>query len=145
MPYVSILKNRRFIPTLLSMHLCPSYSGFINAAFCLQLLSFCQRMDMNSFRFHMVMNASYILIWPNKVEGAWKNVQIHRLSPMTTSFFIKILKCHVEHLTKTYRQSVDNIVEANKHLSILKALILCARQNIPIMVVIKLLQSGRLL
>ena len=70
MPYVSILKNRRFIPTLLSMHICSSYSGYIGAAFCLQLLLFCQRMEIYSFRFHMVINAFNILIRPNKVEGA---------------------------------------------------------------------------
>ena len=66
---------------------------------------------------------------------------------MTINTSLNILKCHAEHVSKIYKQSFNNIVEANKHkhLFILKALILCARKNIPIIVLIKLLQSGRVL
>ena len=64
MTYVSIVTNRRFNPTSLSMHLCSAYSGLIGAAFCLQLLPFDQRMDRCSFRFQMVKKACYILIGP---------------------------------------------------------------------------------
>ena len=48
---------------------------------------------------------------------------------MTTSFFLKILKCHVEHLNKIDRQSVDDIVEANKHLSIEGTHLVCQTEH----------------
>ena len=47
---------------------------------------------------------------------------------MTIKIFLNVMECNVKPGSQIYNQSVDKIVQANKHrlLSTLKTLILCA-------------------
>ena len=81
------------------------------------------------------MNSPYTY-WICATERLKEHTQfsdIHKLSLLTMQMFQNGKKSKVKPVNQIYNEASDRVVTANKHtlLSILKTVILCAKQNNP--------------
>ena len=136
-PSASIWKNnRKFNHLWLATYSWLTYSKHLDAAFCLPGVLFGRRIGKNSLKLQRLMNSPFH-DWSSACKRFKEHEQaseIHKTSLLTMNIFLNVMKSKVKPVNQICNEAVDKIVTGNmqKLLPILKTVILCARQNIPL-------------
>ena len=128
--------NRKFNHLWLATYSWLTYSRHLDAAFCLPCVLFGRRIGKNSLKLQRLVNSPFH-DWSSAAKRFKEHEQaseIHKTSLLTMNIFLNVMKSKVKPVNQICNESVDKVVTGNmqKLLSILKTVILCARQNIPL-------------
>ena len=129
-------KNRKFNFSWLTLFPWLVYSCKLDGAFCLPCVLFGRRIGPNSSKLQRLLSSPYT-DWSGAItrfKQHEERSEVHKTSLLTMNTFLNVMKEDIKPVNYICSKLIDDAVEKNKKklLPILKTVILCARQNIPL-------------
>ena len=129
-------KARKFIFSWFQKFPWLAYSGMFDGALCIPCVFFGRRAGSNSYKLERLMMCPLVdwSIATRRFNDHECKSEIHQTSLLTMQTFISVMENEIKPISQIQSEALEKQVSKNreKFSSIVKTILLCGRQNIPL-------------